>query len=48
VGTTLGGMVYVTEIYSPHVSITPLSNFNFPGSWDFSLLPASLYSIAYF
>ena len=47
VGTTLGGMVYVTEIYSPHQLITPLNNFNFPNSWNFSL-PTSFYSIAYF
>ena len=48
VGTTLGGMVYVTEIYSPHALITPLFNFNFTGSWDFHLMPTSFYSIAYF
>jgi hypothetical protein len=41
VGTTLGGMVYVTEIYSPHSLITPFNNFGFS-------LPQSLYSIAYF
>jgi TadE-like protein len=41
VGTTLGGMVYVTEIYSPHSLITPFNNFGFT-------MPTSLYSIAYF
>jgi len=41
VGTTLGGMVYVTEIYSPHSLITPFNNFGFA-------IPQSLYSIAYF
>ena len=41
VGTTLGGMVYVTEIYSPHALITPFNAFGFS-------LPQSLYSIAYF
>jgi len=41
VGTTLGGMVYVTEIYSPHSLITPFNNFGFA-------MPQSLYSIAYF
>jgi len=41
VGRTLGGMVYVTEIYSPHSLITPFNNFGFA-------IPQSLYSIAYF
>jgi len=41
VGTTLGGMVYVTEVYSPHSLITPFNNFGFS-------LPTNLYSIAYF
>jgi len=41
VGTTLGGMVYVTEVYSPHTLITPFNAFGFS-------LPTSLYSIAYF
>ena len=41
VGATLGGMVYVTEIYSPHSLITPFNNFGFA-------IPQSLYSIAYF
>jgi hypothetical protein len=41
VGATLGGMVYVTEIYSPHSLITPFNNFGFS-------IPQSLYSIAYF
>ncbi len=41
VGTTLGGMTYVTEIYSPHTLLTPFNSFGFS-------LPNSLYSIAYF
>jgi len=41
VGSTLGGLVYVTEIYSPHTLITPFNAFGFS-------LPQSLYSIAYF
>ena len=41
VGTALGEMVYVTEIYSPHALITPFNAFGFS-------LPQSLYSIAYF
>jgi hypothetical protein len=41
VGLTLGGMVYVTEIYSPHELLTPFNQFGFS-------LPQSLYSIAYF
>jgi hypothetical protein len=41
VGTTLGGMVYITEIYSPHQLLTPFNAFGFS-------LPQSLYSIAYF
>jgi hypothetical protein len=41
VGTSLGGMVYVTEIYSPHQLLTPFNAFGFS-------LPTSLYSIAYF
>jgi len=41
VGKTLGGMVYVTEIYSPHSLITPFNFFGFS-------MPTSLYSIAYF
>jgi hypothetical protein len=41
VGATLGGMVYVTEIYSPHVLLTPFNSFGFS-------LPTSFYSIAYF
>jgi Flp pilus assembly protein TadG len=41
VGTTLGGMVYITEIYSPHTMITPFNQFGFT-------MPSSLYSIAYF
>jgi hypothetical protein len=41
VGNTLGGMVYVTEIYSPHQLLTPFNAFGFT-------LPPSLYSIAYF
>lgn len=41
VGTTLGGMTYVTEIYSPHLLLTPFNQFGFS-------MPNSLYSIAYF
>jgi hypothetical protein len=41
VGTTLGGYVYVTEIYSPHVTLTPFNSFGFS-------MPSTLYSIAYF
>jgi hypothetical protein len=41
VGSTLGGMVYVTEIYSPHQLLTPFNSFGFS-------VPTSLYSIAYF
>ena len=41
VGTTLGGMTYVTEIYSPHEILTPFNSFGFS-------MPTSLYSIAYF
>ena len=41
VGTTLGGMTYVTEIYSPHELLTPFNSFGFS-------MPTSLYSIAYF
>jgi len=41
VGTTLGGMVYVTEIYTRHTLITPLDRFGVT-------VPSSLYSIAYF
>jgi len=39
--TTLGGMLYVTEIYSTHTVLTPLSNFGVT-------TPTTLYSIAYF
>jgi TadE-like protein len=39
VGT--GGMIYVTEIYTKHVLITPWDRFGFK-------LPETLYSIAYF
>jgi Flp pilus assembly protein TadG len=38
---TLGQMLYVTEIYSSHTSITPLANFGVT-------VPQTLYSIAYF
>jgi len=38
---TKGGMVYVTEIYTRHTLLTPLSNFGLS-------LPQTLYSIAYF
>ena len=41
VGTTVGGMIYVTEIYSPHALLTPFNSFGFS-------MPTSLYSIAYF
>ena len=36
-----GGMVYVTEVYTKHSSITPLEGFGLA-------LPETLYSIAYF
>ena len=36
-----GGMVYVTEVYTTHSSITPLEGFGLA-------LPETLYSIAYF
>jgi Flp pilus assembly protein TadG len=38
---TLGGMMYVTEIYTRHTLITPLDRFGVT-------LPQTLYSIAYF
>jgi Flp pilus assembly protein TadG len=38
---TLGGMLYVTEIYSAHPVMTPLDNFGLH-------VPRQLYSIAYF
>jgi len=38
---SLGGMLYITEIYTRHPMITPFNNFGFS-------LPQSLYSIAYF
>ena len=38
---TLGGMLYVTEIYSTHTSLTPFNNFGVT-------VPPQLYSIAYF
>jgi hypothetical protein len=37
----LGGMIYVTEIYTRHTLITPLDRFGVT-------VPSSLYSIAYF
>jgi hypothetical protein len=37
----LGGMTYVTEIYTRHTLITPLDRFGIT-------VPSSLYSIAYF
>ena len=43
-----GGMLYITEIYTKHPLITPFNNFGktfFGGS---SMLPQTLYSIAYF
>jgi TadE-like protein len=39
--TTLGGMLYVTEIYTHHPLLTPLSGLGIT-------LPDTLYSIAYF
>jgi TadE-like protein len=39
--TTLGGMLYVTEIYTSHALITPLNRLGIS-------LPDTLYSIAYF
>jgi hypothetical protein len=39
--TTLGGMLYVTEIYTRHTLITPLDRLGIS-------LPTTLYSIAYF
>jgi hypothetical protein len=36
-----GGMIYITEIYTRHVLITPWDRFGFK-------LPETLYSIAYF
>jgi len=41
VGTTLGGMTYVTEIFSTHTLLTPIGNFGIT-------MPQTLYSIAYF
>jgi hypothetical protein len=38
---SLGGMMYVTEIYTRHTLITPLNRFGVT-------VPSSLYSIAYF
>ncbi len=38
---TLGGFLYVTEIYSNHTLLTPLDNFGIH-------VPTKLYSIAYF
>jgi Flp pilus assembly protein TadG len=39
--TTLGGLLYVTEIYTHHALITPFNNFGVT-------MPDTLYSIAYF
>jgi hypothetical protein len=39
--TTLGGLLYVTEIYTRHTLITPLDRFGVS-------MPDTLYSIAYF
>jgi hypothetical protein len=39
--TTLGGMVYATEVFSSHPLITPFDKFGVT-------LPTTLYSIAYF
>jgi hypothetical protein len=41
VAVPLGGMLYVTEIYSSHTLLTPLDQFGIA-------LPTTLYSIAYF
>ena len=41
VGTTLGGLTYVTEIFSTHTLLTPIGNFGIT-------MPQTLYSIAYF
>jgi Flp pilus assembly protein TadG len=38
---TLGGMLYVTEIYSTHTMLTPLDNFGVH-------VPGQMYSIAFF
>ena len=38
---SLGGMLYVTEIYTQHPTITPLAGFGIS-------IPDTLYSIAYF
>lgn len=43
--TSLGGMIYVTEIYSRHDLITPLGSM---GQYLSVLVPTSQYSIAYF
>jgi Flp pilus assembly protein TadG len=39
--TTLGGMLYITELYTAHPLITPLDRFGIS-------VPTTLYSIAYF
>jgi hypothetical protein len=41
VGTTTGGMIYITEIYTTHTLLTPLQRFGVR-------IPSTLYSIAYF
>jgi TadE-like protein len=41
INNTLGGMLYVTEIYTRHTLITPFNSFGIP-------VPNNLYSIAYF
>lgn len=38
---SLGGMLYITEVFTKHVKLTPLQNFGIS-------LPDQLYSIAYF
>ena len=38
---SLGGTLYVTELYTPHPTITPFANFGVQ-------VPETLYSIAYF
>jgi hypothetical protein len=41
VATTIGGMIYITEIYTTHTLITPFDRFGVR-------VPSTLYSIAYF
>ena len=44
----LGGMLYITEIYTRHPLITPFNNFGVTFFGGPSMLPNTLYSIAYF